>query len=415
MRKEDRKRAARRLQKRKRREKRRARKELAARSRALARRVVPPFHVFTDESGNTGAHAFDPNQPFFCTLSLVCSGDPTDALERLVSEATTTCGVDELHGSELGLRRIEQIAVKLANVIPDLDLRFLFTRVEKSHVVATKFFDVVFDSGLNPAVSPVHYSERGLRLPLAAKFVWCLTEDLLRKFWKAYGSGDEGAFVACAHEAQSLVLAAGMDGRGQTLLLDGLRFAAANPWAVFSQRDDLMEAPNAAGFSQLLNALHYEGHGRVARFVHDEQGQFAKSFQRIFGFAKRLKVPTDRLIGPSIYEPTRPMECEIEFARSDVCYPLQVVDVLLWLLRRYETKPWQEWAACTELLVTLVQRTKLIELTRAQLEADVLGIYAEIDATPLSTKQLETGKKWMEEFERRRQAGIQRYLASRTR
>src|SRR6266571_332457 len=126
-----------------------------------------PILAFTDETGNSGLNMFDQNQPFFWTGTLLTPVD-WDTLPPAIHQACLDrAGCAELHGNQLGLSGIERIAGKLMQLFQRYKTQFLFTRIEKRHLVATKFVDTLMDSGLSGAVSNFHYAIRFNRLYLA--------------------------------------------------------------------------------------------------------------------------------------------------------------------------------------------------------------------------------------------------------
>jgi len=112
----------------------------------------------------------------------------------------------------------------------------------------------------------------------------------MRDFWESYRTRDFAKFCEVVYSVESRVLIDETDPRVRQLLVDALRWARAHPEAVLEKRSE-SDSPNVVAFSLLMNALHglLEGTGlRVARFVHDEQNQFMRSFRETYAVkAKR--------------------------------------------------------------------------------------------------------------------------------
>jgi len=103
--------------------------------------IDSPVFAFTDETGNSGLNMFDRNQPFFWTGTLLTPVD-WDALHPAIHQACLSrAGCAELHGNQLGFAGIERIAGKLMQLFQRYKVFFLFTRIEKQHLVATKLGD----------------------------------------------------------------------------------------------------------------------------------------------------------------------------------------------------------------------------------------------------------------------------------
>jgi len=62
-----------------------------------------------------------------------------------VRRIAKSLGVETLHGKELRLDKVEEIASDLRRLFKKADARFLISRVEKRYLLATKVFDTLFD------------------------------------------------------------------------------------------------------------------------------------------------------------------------------------------------------------------------------------------------------------------------------
>src|ERR1700722_3788480 len=127
--------------------------------------------AYTDESGNSGSHLFDPNQPEFWTGTLVTKPNFEAIAAPVVAECLAVVGQHELHGNVLGLSGIDKIGDKLGRLFAKTDSKFLFTKIDKVHFAATEFADTELDSGTHQAMSLVQYGPPATRLPLAVKLI----------------------------------------------------------------------------------------------------------------------------------------------------------------------------------------------------------------------------------------------------
>ncbi len=134
-------------------------------------KVERPVRAYSDETGNSGNNLFDPGQPYFWTGTLVCEGDVDREGAKLHATCLQLSGQSELHGNKLGLSGIEKIAPILQELLSKVKAHYLFTSIDKHHLAATKFFDVLMDSGVNHAISNLQYAYRTLRLSLAVQFI----------------------------------------------------------------------------------------------------------------------------------------------------------------------------------------------------------------------------------------------------
>jgi hypothetical protein len=141
-----------------------------------------PFYVYADESGNTGKNIFDTSQPDYYTAALISKGNFDTRYDRQIREIAAKVGAPSVHANELGLGRIEVIAGDLVTVLEGSGAIFFVSRVEKKYLLATKMFDVLFDSGENAAIAWHNYNIRPLRIILAFKLAHAIDESIARDF-----------------------------------------------------------------------------------------------------------------------------------------------------------------------------------------------------------------------------------------
>ena len=117
-----------------------------------------PLYAYVDETGNTGHNLFDEAQPDFFTAALITNGDFDLQFARRTKMLANSLGEAQLHGKELGIRRIEESFRELIDLLYLSRARFYVCRVEKKYLIVTKLFDTIFDSGENAAVAWHHYN-----------------------------------------------------------------------------------------------------------------------------------------------------------------------------------------------------------------------------------------------------------------
>ncbi len=137
--------------------------------------------AYTDEAGNTGNNLFDEAQPYFWTGTLFAQEDLSITGVAVHRDCLQASGIAELHGSALGLSGIDRIAPCLLSFLAEHSLQFLFTRIEKIHLAATKFADTLLDTGVNPDVPVQQYAIKMLRIMLAGYLESCLDRNDLEE------------------------------------------------------------------------------------------------------------------------------------------------------------------------------------------------------------------------------------------
>ena len=103
--------------------------------------------AYIDETGNTGHRIFDENQPTFISAAMATKTNFDLVYGNAVAAAAKKAGVAALHANELGIGRIEPIARDLREILGAADARFIFSRIEKRYLAATKVYDTYFDQG----------------------------------------------------------------------------------------------------------------------------------------------------------------------------------------------------------------------------------------------------------------------------
>ncbi len=376
--------------------------------------------AYSDETGNTGNHIFDKDQPYFWCGTLLIEGDfeaddESDILNwlSLVSDdeyrervIKRRLNPNELHGNELGLGRIEKFAERYTQLIKTKNIRFVFTRIEKKHIAPTKFTDVLLDSGINKAVSPIHYNVRAMRLPLALILTEHLSPQSQELFWQAYEKGDERSFQSILERVRWNVRNKVHDKRLREILIDAIDWAQKNPKPLLEATRSELDAPNIVALSLLVSYLHKvseETGKKVTKFIHDQQNQFAKAMQKTFEALKEIAISAT----PTSFMPEvkhlDTYQCPLTIAASHSLVGLQLIDVALWLTKRWIEKPWPEKNGCSTLAEEILSRSAISEFSRRQLEDDSFEAIAYLNSQPVTDDQMVAGMELFKEMEAKRQ------------
>lgn len=218
--------------------------------------------AFIDESGNTGHNFLDPQQPDFYTGALLARTDFDDEYGAEVLALAARVGVSGLHGAELGLYQLEEIACDLSRLLAGTDHSLLFGRAVKKDLVSLEFFDVVFDPTDNPAAPRIAYHSTPLRVALAQHFDLILNDEIRSKFWNAVNASRTDAAMFSFREAcQSAIAQVALvkDPRAKELTEKSLRWASryAEELTYFAREKHVkaQHYPNLALFPYVLTAL----------------------------------------------------------------------------------------------------------------------------------------------------------------
>jgi hypothetical protein len=194
-----------------------------------------PIYAYIDESGNTGKNIFDPAQPNYYTAAVVSKGDFDAAYGERIKAIAQKVGATAIHANELGLGRLEVVAGDLYALLKASNAHFFVSRVEKTYLLATKMFDVLFDSGENAAVAWHTYNVRPLKIMLAFKLAAVIDNEIAREFWKCLLLPNEEASrkmlpaICDALKARLTILP---DERSRQVLGDGLDWIIKHPESI---------------------------------------------------------------------------------------------------------------------------------------------------------------------------------------
>lgn len=303
------------------------------------------MYFYVDESGHTGANLFDDAQPllYYGVLSSKLNVDLV--AEAGVARLRAQLGVDRLHANVLGNGPLVTIARDLLRIQKQLDFRFDIYRVAKPDHAIICFFDQVFDQGLNPAMTWTGYWTP-LRYVLLLKVASLFDEDLAKRAWAARIDVDDDAAQKSLKEVCRILIARLdqlPDARSQQLMGDALSWVVSNPteigYNVADKKSILQITPNVIGFQSVMHGIagRIKSSTRQAlKIVVDQQSQFNKAQRTLAEFYASAR-NIEWASGPGMPKmdmknmPTVP----IEFSSSGASAGLELVDLHLWIFKRF--------------------------------------------------------------------------------
>jgi hypothetical protein len=355
------------------------------------------LYAYTDESGNSGLHLFDKGQPYFWTGTILSPNNLDEESKELVYFCKEKLDVQELHANALGFGKIEKIASPITDFIIKSKIRFVFTRIEKQHISPMKFVDTLLDSGINRAVSPFHYGQRSLRLPIALELCRHISPDNCKKFWNIYSTGDIKGFKEILTNVHWNVNMKTYDRRLKELILDAIAYAKSNPEQFLEHKKSNLDSPNILAFTLLLNSLHNEykeNNAFISTFIHDEQNQFAKYLNESFSYLRRFSPSVEQFSWMTDIDEVETFPTEnITFKTSDSSNGLQLVDIALWLMKQRMDKPDKLlFGDCKKLTAAIILSGRISQFSKDQLISDVFETMQTVANLPLSSEDIIRGK-----------------------
>lgn len=305
------------------------------------------MYFYVDESGNTGNHLFDQNQPYLYYGLLGCSKNLDVVARPMISRLRDQLGVERLHASELGAGRLVPVCDVFSNFQKKNDVRFNFYKVTKRDHAIISFFDQVFDSVMNDAVTWHHYWTP-MRYVLLMKVSQLFDDDLCVAAWETrlIQSPDQcaNALIEICQVLRSRLTIL-PDQRSRDVIDGALNWCIQNTnkiqYGTNNRESALQISPNLIGFQQVLQgiALRTSAIGKPARsIIVDQQNEFNLAQKFIAETYRRLRAAdkVDSPPGMPKFDWSQMPEIDIEFKAGDESHGLEMVDVYLWVMKRIE-------------------------------------------------------------------------------
>ena len=304
---------------------------------------------YVDESGQTGSNLFDLTQPILFYGILSSSVDLDLVCANKIGVLCRKLGVDRLHASNLGYKGIKLVEEDMVKIHRDYHLKFDLVGLHKIDFSIIVFFDQVFDSGVNQAMTWSGYWTP-LRYVLLMKIASLFDFNLCKKAWYSRinpnnKESQAGLIEVCQELLNKLPLL--QDDRAQQLLGDSLIWAIKNVSEleynslVRSRRYKLLTLPNIVCFQPALfsiyECLKQKNIKKSSKnvLVIDQQSQFNKAqkqLAKIYETASNSEYPIWSL-GPGmpILDLKRVPNIFPEIKSSSDSSGLMLVDLYLWL------------------------------------------------------------------------------------
>jgi hypothetical protein len=373
--------------------------------------------AYVDESGNTGRNIFDQAQPDFFTAAIVTKGNFDTVSGQRIKEITRTVGTDAIHANELGFGRLEIIADDLYKVLDASRAHFFLSRVEKRYLLATKMFDVLFDSGENAAVAWHNYNLRPLKIMLAFKLAAVIDDEIARAFWKCLllpreeDSRKELPAICKALKARLHVLP---DERSREILGSGLDWVIKHPESIhFATEQRIAKQghfPNLVAFTGLLQGLQdfsQRWRKKIARITHDEQSEFGGMLRSWHGLFSNAAPDIIEWAGET-YSVQMAPGSQFVIKRDYESPGIQMADLALWLygqsLKRRDIPP-----GCARILNLVLERGWHTDFSFRGVEDQMMEKWGEVFFGPIEPEKLEAAKTMLEEAEKRRRASMAQF------
>jgi hypothetical protein len=362
-------------------------------------------YCYLDETGNTGLNFRDKAQTHFIQGCVIARSNLDVTCADQIRTINQSIGVPELHGNELGIGKLVQIAPALVEFIETQNLEFVFTVIEKRHHLTLMLFHLFYDNGLNPAVSSHVQGVRALRMMLSLNFASLLSDEDLQLFWESTQKKSIPTFVGVLIQIQNKLRASTINPRSKGLLEDAITFTIQNPNEIFASMSfDGSASANLSAFSLMVNTLNQMFSGKnvlIEKFVHDRQDEFGqflgssfKTFANNMFASDALSIITDVAKTQIIKPPS------LELKDSIDSVGLQIADIAVWLYKRYGFG--DELAPVADLRNAVLSRTTHDFVSRYGHQTAVQSYIKQINALPIDDDGVNQGREMIRRLDANR-------------
>lgn len=303
------------------------------------------MYFYVDESGHTGTRLFDPDQPtlYYGVLASATNLDIHAAAELLAIRQKLD--VTRMHAADLGYGRLIQVAPELRAIQTKFDLVFNFHRVVKPDHAIISFFDQVFDSGMNKA-APGYAYWTPLRYTILLYLSKIFNKPVAQLAWAArIETRAQVATPQLQDVCRTLLKRMGRlkSKFEREIIRSALKWAAQNPDEIsynVSDKDQIKQiSPNIIGFQLAMNGIAkqlLEGNANASEIIVDRQTEFnaaQRTLAEFYAKAANIEFPNPPDMPP--FDLKGMPQIPIQVKPGDQSYGLELVDVYLWLFKRW--------------------------------------------------------------------------------
>ena len=169
-----------------------------------------------------------------------------------------------------------------------------------------------------------------------------------------------------------------------------------------------LHAPNVVAITlivDMLHTLHEQIGARVVKFIHDEQNQFIKHLKLMHDHSKQFKLDTSNVCNPlPVVRGALTFDCNLESAQSNNRVGLQLIDVVLWLVRRFLKTNGKIDGDPRRLAIYVIANGEITTFDRPTMIKHTKRVVDKLYSLPLSEQQMKDGIRLSREFEEKRVA-----------
>lgn len=373
-------------------------KKLAMKKKLFEKQNQPlRFKMYLDESGNSGLHLFNDDNPFICCGMIIKEKMIVpDSIQNVIDK---TGGIG-LHGSKLGLNKLEAIAAELLPIYQKVKPFFIVSNIDKRFFVAMKLWDCLFDHVTNPGVNSIHVNLPPLRFILMYKFCSVVYESkIIKDFWSIHTSKGERNYSNMLIELKGYCLSSNLDSRSKKIISNAIDGAFLSEASVFEDGALKEDSPNVASVIMMVRELNYEFENEnieLTEVIHDRQEEFGAGISKTFNFARQRQGLWNCNSMLPVVKKANSITSDLKIHNS-TCNELDLCDIACFLFMKSNKTNLQ--GHTLKLYEYFSHNSKLITMNQKELEEIAKNYWREISKIQQSDEQIENLKKEIAELD----------------
>lgn len=298
---------------------------------------------FIDESGHTGTNLFDSAQPILYYGVLSSCFNLDQKAEKEILSLRDYFKVSRLHANDLGTGRILEKIEIFKELKEKYQINFDVHEIHKYDHSIISFFDQVFDSGMNSAVSWNTYWTP-VRYLILEKLFYIFDIDLAKKAWQVRIEKndqvvEETLVEICIELRKKCAFIDNFIIR--EIIEHGLDFATSSPSKInYNGGNPIEMSPNVVGFQFVLQGLkeRIKNTNIPVSIIVDRQSEFNRSQVKLHELY--IKISEIKMANVSTL-PTLDIgyipESPLVIKPGDQSIGLELVDIFLWIFKRHKS------------------------------------------------------------------------------
>lgn len=139
-----------------------------------------------------------------------------------------------------------------------------------------------------------------------------------------------------------------------------------------------------------------------ASFIHDRQNEFGASIKETCELMKKVNASYEPQSLITDIELVETINCPINIVSSDQSFGLQMIDIALWLMKKYPFGNLNGFDGCKTLANYIIKNSRITDLTLESIKNEVSYMKNKVMTKNLTEEEVMLGRKLVEDIDRSR-------------